>query len=161
MRKLITELEAWKSKNKFTMDTVDVMELDGILSRAKAEAQSGEGGLGISEVEFPCPTCGEQRFKTERRINGDSWCRNGHKHPTKEFVPKPSSPKESLAERLIKAAGGNAGFHIHQWEDRTWELECAAHIFKGSTYAICEAKAVAYLNSLPDSAKEGKDKEVK
>ena len=37
-------------------------------------------------VELPCPTCGAERFKTERRPNGDSWCRYGHKHPTKDFV---------------------------------------------------------------------------
>lgn len=52
-----------------------------------------------SLVEFPCPTCGAERFKTERRLNGDSWCRFGHKHPTKDFVrPAPPAVEELVRE---------------------------------------------------------------
>ena len=61
------------------------------------------------------------------------------------------TPEESLAELLIKSVGGNAGFHVHQWEDKTWEIECAAHIFKGLTYLEAESKAREYLNGLPDA----------
>ena len=46
-----------------------------------------------SFVTFPCPTCGAERFKTERRMNGDSWCRYGHKHPTKDFMRPAIKPE--------------------------------------------------------------------
>lgn len=32
-----------------------------------------------------CPTCGKPGTLRERRMNGDTTCETGHKHPSKDF----------------------------------------------------------------------------
>lgn len=82
--------------------------------------------------------------------------------PIKEILSRYSAePVESLAVLMIKQAGGNAGFHMHEWIDEqgisTWEIECATKRVKGNTAAECEAKAKAYLSGLPDTNPTPKD----
>jgi len=61
---------------------------------------------------------------------------------------------ESLAERMIKVAGGNAGFHVHEWEQKDdkaiWEIESASRRFTGKTYAEAEQKAREWLEKQED-----------
>ena len=69
---------------------------------------------------------------------------------------KPVEPLavESLAERMIKVAGGNAGFHVHEWEQKDdkafWEIESATRRFTGKTYSEAESKAREWLEKQED-----------
>lgn len=133
----------------------------------KAEQTTAPASL----VEFPCPTCGAEMFKTERRLNGDSWCRYGHKHPTKDFVrPVPSDKPASPSQEPLAVLADRKGWEIAQLKHlspfpNVWEI-CLRP--KGGqrgewvgenwpdfdTYAAAEAKARAFLSSQPDVNKE-------
>lgn len=100
---LLTILSAWES----VFGTSQLSHASARLQAAEDKAKRLEFRIAhpdkptapASLVEFPCPTCGAERFKTERRPNGDSWCRYGHKHPTKDFK-RPAPDKSALVEEL-------------------------------------------------------------
>lgn len=106
-KNLIKELRAWWEHHFSTLMGIVDDEFEDIVSRMENTPVEAKATAEGSLVEYPCPTCGAERFKTERRINGDSWCRFGHKHPTKDFV-RPASP---AVEELVR-------------ELRQWAKEC-------------------------------------
>lgn len=61
---------------------------------------------------------------------------------------------EPLAVLLIKNAGGNTGFHVHQWIDEQgdieWTIESAGVKTSAKTYAEAESKIRKYLEELSD-----------
>jgi len=141
-----------------------------ILDKARsllAEEAAQKPTAPPSVIEYPCPTCGEARFETERRIDGDSWCRNGHKHPTKDFICH--APTESIVEEPLAVLAKRKGF----WKTITLngvdsmangfvsvEIEREvfdirkepkrSDMFVARTHAAAEAKARQYLNGIPD-----------
>ena len=111
-----------------------------------------------TEIEFPCPTCGAERFKTERRMNGDSWCRYGHKHPTKDFVrhaAKVEEPLAVLADRKGKSILTVGPYYTGKWvvtiSNDGMNGECIA---AEATLSECEAKCRQYLNTLKDKGEK-------
>ena len=104
----------------------------------------------VDSVEFPCPTCGAERFKTERRMNGDSWCRFGHKHPTKDFV-RPAT-LEPLAVLAVNKGCQVAWIGTYKSNPMMWSIEVQnakkTEVFNAPTYAACEQLARTWLNDL-------------